>query len=96
MPKPNVIIHLAGLKAVAESIDMPTKYYENNLVSTINIIKIMESFYITNLIFSSSATVYGSATVPYTADSHVGIGIINPYGRSKYLRGNVKRYFIQS
>jgi UDP-glucose 4-epimerase len=86
MPKPNVIIHLAGLKAVAESIDMPTKYYENNLVSTLNVIKIMESFNITNLIFSSSATVYGSAAVPYTEKSNVGMGITNPYGRSKYLQ----------
>lgn len=81
-----MIIHLAGLKAVGESIDLPTKYYENNLVSTINLIKIMEKYSITNLIFSSSATVYGNAQVPYYEDTQTGIGITNPYGRSKFLQ----------
>ena len=51
----NMIIHLAGLKAVGESIDLPVKYYENNLVSTLNLVKIMEKYSIANLIFSSDS-----------------------------------------
>lgn len=82
----DVVIHLAGLKAVGESIDLPTKYYENNLVSTLNLVKIMEKYSITNLIFSSSATVYGTSSVPYYETTQTGIGITNPYGRSKFIQ----------
>jgi UDP-glucose 4-epimerase len=85
----DLVIHLAGLKAVGESIDKPSTYYENNLISTINLIKIMEKYNITNLIFSSSSTVYGSANVPYKECSQTGIGITNPYGRSKYLQEEI-------
>ena len=82
----DTIIHLAGLKSVAESIQFPIKYYRNNLISTLNVTKIMEEFEITNLIFSSSATVYGNTSTPYNENSQTGIGITNPYGRSKYLQ----------
>jgi UDP-glucose 4-epimerase len=82
----DVIIHLAGLKSVSESIDIPIKYYETNLVTTINLTKIMELFGIKNLLFSSSATVYGSAPIPYSEYDQTGIGITNPYGRSKYIQ----------
>jgi len=87
--KIDVIIHLAGLKSVSESIDLPIKYYENNLVSTLNLTKIMEEYSITNLIFSSSATVYGTAPAPYNEDSPTGGGITNPYGRSKYIQEEI-------
>ena len=53
------VIHLAGFKAVNESINFPLKYYENNLVNTIDLISSMEKYKINKLIFSSSATVYG-------------------------------------
>ena len=82
----DIVIHLAGLKAVAESIEKPVYYYENNLCSTINLLKIMEEFSITNLIFSSSCTVYGSAIAPFNENTPTGTGITNPYGRSKYLQ----------
>lgn len=82
----DLIIHLAGLKAVSESINDPIKYYDNNITSTINVIKMMEKYNITNLIFSSSATVYGSAQTPYYENTQTGIGITNPYGRSKYIQ----------
>jgi len=82
----NMVIHLAGLKAVGESIEQPTKYYDNNLTSTINLIKIMEKYNIKNLIFSSSSTVYGLAQAPYYETTQTGIGITNPYGRSKYIQ----------
>lgn len=82
----DMIIHLAGYKAVAESIEKPILYYENNLISTINLIKIMEIYKIKNLIFSSSSTVYGMGNVPFTEKSQTGLGITNPYGRSKFIQ----------
>lgn len=85
----DVIIHMAGLKAVSESIDKPILYYDNNLTSTLNILKIMELENIMNLIFSSSATVYGNSPVPYTEQSLTGYGITNPYGRSKYIQEEI-------
>lgn len=87
--KIDVVIHLAGLKAVGESIKLPLEYYENNLVSTLNLIKIMENYDIKNLIFSSSATVYGTAQVPYYETSDTGKGITNPYGRSKFIQEEI-------
>lgn len=87
--KIDLVIHLAGLKAVGESIDLPIKYYENNLISTLNLIKLMEKYNISNLIFSSSATVYGTAQTPYFENTQTGVGISNPYGRSKYLQEEI-------
>ena len=84
--KIDIIIHLAGLKSVSESISIPIKYYENNLTTTINLFKIMEEFNITNFIFSSSSTVYGDAIAPYDEKTPTGIGITNPYGRSKFIQ----------
>lgn len=85
----DIIIHLAGLKAVSESIDNPIKYYQNNLISTLNLIKLMELYGIKNIIFSSSSTVYGMGQVPYKENSITGIGITNPYGRSKYIQEEI-------
>jgi len=79
------VIHFAGLKAVGESVSAPLKYYENNLVSTLNLLKLMKKYFVKKLIFSSSSTVYGDASVPMTEISHVGNGITNPYGRTKYI-----------
>lgn len=87
--KIDVIIHLAGLKSVSESIEQPNKYYQNNLISTLNLTQIMEDFNIKNLIFSSSATVYGTAPAPYSENSRTGYGITNPYGRSKYIQEEI-------
>ena len=87
--KIDLVIHLAGLKAVGESIDLPIKYYENNLISTLNLVKLMEKYNISNLIFSSSATVYGTAQTPYFENTQTGVGISNPYGRSKYLQEEI-------
>ena len=85
----DIIIHLAGYKAVGESIKKPILYYENNLISTLNLLKIMEIYKIKNFIFSSSSTVYGSGNVPYTEKSPTGLGITNPYGRSKYIQEEI-------
>lgn len=78
-------IHFAGLKAVGESVQKPLLYYENNLGSTISLLKMMDKYECTHLVFSSSATVYGSAPVPITEQSQVGLGITNAYGRTKYM-----------
>jgi UDP-glucose 4-epimerase len=83
----DIIIHLAGLKSVGESINNPIKYYDTNLITTLNLIKFMELFEIKNFIFSSSATVYGSIlTPPYCENDLTGLGIPNPYGRSKFIQ----------
>ena len=83
--KIDIVIHLAGLKAVSESINKPINYYENNITITFNLIKIMERYNCKNLIFSSSATVYGNLKAPYKEDMIVGQGITNPYGKTKYM-----------
>lgn len=90
----DLVIHLAGLKAVGESIELPIKYYENNIITTINLVKLMEKYNIHNLIFSSSATVYGSALTPYIENTQTGQGITNPYGRSKYIQEEILKDII--
>ena len=83
--KPEAVIHLAGFKAVGESVEKPLKYYKNNLKSTIRLIEVMKNHDVRQLIFSSSATVYGDlTTLPYTEDMESG-EISNPYGRTKQM-----------
>lgn len=85
-PKFSACIHFAGLKAVGESTKLPLKYYHNNLVSTFVLLKLMQEFGCNQIVFSSSATVYGAVdTMPITEDTVVGLGITNPYGRTKYM-----------
>ncbi len=82
----DVVMHFAGLKAVAESVEQPIKYYENNIVGTINLLKAMQKYNVKKIIFSSSATVYGEPeNLPITEDAKTGRGITNPYGRTKYM-----------
>ncbi len=76
------VIHFAGLKAVGESVSEPLKYYENNIAGTVALIDVMNEFGCKNIVFSSSATVYGVAEkMPLTED--MPLGAINPYGRTK-------------
>jgi UDP-glucose 4-epimerase len=78
----DTVIHFAGLKAVSESVLLPLNYYKNNLLGTINLIDVMETLSIHRLIFSSSATVYGTqATLPINESQPKQC--INPYGRTK-------------
>ena len=79
---PDAVIHFAGYKAVGESVKKPVMYYENNLFSTINLLKCMEEFNCKNLIFSSSATVYGKAE-KMPIDESFSVSATNPYGRTK-------------
>uniref|UniRef100_A6VTH0 UDP-glucose 4-epimerase n=1 Tax=Marinomonas sp. (strain MWYL1) TaxID=400668 RepID=A6VTH0_MARMS len=78
------VIHFAGLKAVGESVQKPFLYYENNVAGTLNLIKAMELAGLRNLIFSSSATVYGMPeSVPIREDFPTSTQ--NPYGASKLM-----------
>lgn len=80
--KIDAVVHFAGLKAVGESVQKPIEYYENNLESTINLLKVMREFGVKNLVFSSSATVYGKAEkMPLEEDFPTSA--TNPYGRTK-------------
>lgn len=78
------VIHFAGLKAVGESVAKPLKYYENNVTGTLILCQVMVEFKVKNLVFSSSATVYGDpASLPITEDFPTGA--TNPYGQSKLM-----------
>ena len=76
------VIHFAGLKAVGESVSMPLHYYDNNISGTLILCKVMAEYNVKNIVFSSSATVYGDpAEVPITED--FPLSATNPYGNSK-------------
>lgn len=80
------VIHFAGLKAVGESVAKPLEYYDNNLVSTLALLETMRKHSVKQLVFSSSATVYGSPSeLPLRETSTVGVGLTNPYGKTKYM-----------
>ncbi len=81
---PTTVIHFAGLKAVGESCDKPQLYYHNNVYGTLVLTDVMSHANVKQLVFSSSATVYGESSCPqYTED--FPLGAINPYGRSKAM-----------
>lgn len=78
------VIHFAGLKAVGESSVIPLSYYDNNISGTITLLKVMKAFNCKNIIFSSSATVYGNPhRVPIQED--FPLSATNPYGRTKLM-----------
>lgn len=78
------VIHFAGLKAVGESSIIPLDYYDNNIAGTLNLLKVMKNHNCKNIIFSSSATVYGSPkTVPIK--ENFPLSVTNPYGRTKLM-----------
>ncbi len=82
--KVDAVIHFAGLKAVGESVNKPLMYYENNLFSTINLLKAMKSYNVKKIVFSSSATVYGSPkSLPIKED--FPLSTTNPYGTTKLM-----------
>jgi UDP-glucose 4-epimerase len=79
------VIHFAGLKAVGESVEHPIKYYENNVYGTLTLCKAMQAHGVKNLVFSSSATVYGDPVeLPLREDMPTGYPT-NPYGQSKLM-----------
>ena len=79
------VIHFAALKAVGESVEKPILYYENNLQSTLVLVRAMQDHNVKRIVFSSSATVYGDPEkVPITEDMPVGAAT-NPYGETKVM-----------
>ena len=87
---PNAVIHFAGLKAVGESTQIPLDYYENNVAGTLNLCRVMAEARVRNIVFSSSATVYGDpAKVPIPEDSP--LSATNPYGRTKLMVEEILR-----
>ncbi|OOR87983.1 UDP-glucose 4-epimerase GalE [Moraxella caviae] len=79
------VMHFAGLKAVGESVQQPIRYYDNNVGGSLVLAEEMAAAGVFNIVFSSSATVYGNpARTPITEDMPVG-GTTNPYGTSKYM-----------
>ena len=86
----DAVIHFAGLKAVGESVKIPLSYYHNNITGTLILCELMGKHGVKNLVFSSSATVYGDpATVPITED--FPLGSTNPYGRTKLMIEEILR-----
>jgi len=82
--KVDAVIHLAGLKSVAESVAEPLRYYENNVAGSVSLLKAMEQANVHGIVFSSSATVYDpEQSSPLREES--AIGPINPYGRTKLM-----------
>ncbi len=80
----DAVVHLAGYKSVSESVAQPLKYYDNNLVSTISLLKVMEAFECRRLVFSSSAVVYGRPAYLPLDEQH-SVSPTNPYGRTKLV-----------
>lgn len=82
--KIDCVIHFAGYKAVGESVAKPLMYFNNNITGTINLLMTMQKYNCKKIIFSSSATVYGTAeTMPLNENSP--LGVTNPYGRTKLV-----------
>ena len=84
------VIHFAGLKAVGESVQFPLRYYHNNVVGSITLFETMKKFGVKNIVFSSSATVYGvTDKMPIREDAPTGP--VNPYGRTKLMIEEILR-----
>jgi len=86
----DAVIHFAGLKAVGESVDKPMRYYRNNVYGSLELFRTMDKFDCRRIVFSSSATVYGSpASVPISEE--FPLSATNPYGQSKLMVENILR-----
>lgn len=86
----DAVIHLAGLKAVGESVERPIEYYSNNLIANLNLLTLMKKYRCKKLVFSSSATVYGApetVPIPETAS----LSTTNPYGATKLMMEDILR-----
>ena len=82
----DAVIHFAGLKAAPESVGKPLEYYRNNITGTVNLLQAMQKYGVNEFVFSSSACVYGiQDSVEYVETMPTGQGIVNPYGRTKFM-----------
>lgn len=88
--KVDAVIHFAGLKAVGESVQIPLRYYHNNITGTVILLEVMQTHNVKRIVFSSSATVYGvPKSLPITEDAP--LGATNPYGRTKLMIEEILR-----
>ena len=88
------ILHFAALKSVSQSIQNPLLYYNNNIKGLLNMLTIMETYSISNFIFSSSATVYSSTnSLPFKENQIVGSNLTCPYGKTKYFCEEILKDF---
>jgi UDP-glucose 4-epimerase len=85
------VIHFAALKAVGESVEKPLEYYLNNLTNTLVLLKVMRKYGVKNLVFSSSATVYGDAKIVPIPEDYSPLSATNPYGRIKLMTEDILR-----
>ncbi|XP_066999419.1 UDP-glucose 4-epimerase isoform X2 [Anabrus simplex] len=86
MHKIDCVMHFAALKAVGESVQIPLTYYKNNVTGSIILLEVMKKCNVKKLVYSSSATVYGTPqSLPLTEEHPTGQGCTNPYGKSKYF-----------
>lgn len=94
--KIDAVIHFAGYKAVGESVEKPLMYYRNNIDSTLSLLELMVKYGVKNIVFSSSATVYGRPEVcPIPETARTG-DCSNPYGRTKYFIENILTDFAKA
>jgi UDP-glucose 4-epimerase len=86
----SAVIHFAGLKAVCESVKLPLQYFHNNVSGTLILLEVMKEHRVHNIVFSSSATVYGEVKiVPISED--FPLSVLNPYGRTKLMIEDILR-----
>ncbi|MEW6992681.1 UDP-glucose 4-epimerase GalE [Colwelliaceae bacterium MEBiC 14330] len=81
------VIHFAGLKAVGESNEIPLAYYQNNVAGSLTLLQVMAKYNVKNIVFSSSATVYGNNTSPL--NESMATSATNPYGQTKLMVENI-------
>jgi UDP-glucose 4-epimerase len=86
--KPEAVIHFAGLKAVGESVEQPLTYYENNVAGSVELLKAMDAHNCKKIVFSSSATVYGTPQYLPLDEDHP-VAPVNPYGQTKLMVENI-------
>ena len=89
------VFHFAALKSIPESEIISDDYYNVNVNGTLNIIKLMKKYEVYNLIYSSSASIYGNNTYPVSEDSQIGNGINNVYAETKFICENKIKEFSQ-
>lgn len=89
--KPDSVVHFAGYKAVGESVGKPVMYYRNNLDSTMTLLEVMNEFGVKNIVFSSSATVYGENNEPPYVETMTISTCTNPYGWTKLMSEQILR-----
>ncbi|XP_069687703.1 UDP-glucose 4-epimerase [Periplaneta americana] len=95
--KIDCVIHFAALKAVGESVSIPLAYYKNNVGGTVTLLEVMKDHNVKKLVYSSSATVYGTPQkLPMTEDQPTGVGCTNPYGRTKYFVEEILKDLVKS